>query len=164
MAIARRVAGLTTVKIDAGQGAGIESLGYTQDGAEIEFTTFWEDVYGDQNGGTNGPPIDTIDLGQIATVRLLLTSWETTVADKIHAVVPNGTAGTAPTPGTLLFTTSARNYRVLLDNTNFDFNFPTCLIRDTRTFNVGTKHSKLLFVFTAYHPAGGGTLWNTTMT
>ena len=101
MAVQPRYAGAALCKVD--YGSGLANLGYTEDGAQVTPTAYWADVPGDENGGPEGPPIDVQYLGETVDVRLVLTSWETTVADAMAARLAGGTAGTPGTPGTLMF-------------------------------------------------------------
>lgn len=163
MAITIHVAGACLAKIDANQGSGLESLGYTVNGAEIEERDYHSDVPGDQNGGEEGPPIDVQYFGAVHVVRLDLSSWDTAVVNKLLAKIATGTAGTLPTPGSLMGSGSL-TYRLLLLTTNEPRNYPRAFLRNGVRKNHGTKFSRLSLEFECHGSTagGGGTLYNAT--
>ncbi len=60
---------LIRVAIPGVASGALQDLGYTEDGADVVRNPFWAEVKGDQNGGTEGPPIDIQWLGETATIR-----------------------------------------------------------------------------------------------
>lgn len=152
--------GPVLVRIDANQGTGLESLGYTEDGAEWEFTPKKLPVFGDEFGGRDGDPIDVQHLGGLYIVRLTLTKYEQSVLEKIEPIVPGTTLGTAPTPGTLHFTESNKTYRLLLSPTSRPRNFVRALCTHNSAAK-GVKHSKPVLEFECHRNASG-VYWNTT--
>jgi hypothetical protein len=162
MAIQPNYDGPVLVKI-ASAGGSLSSLGYTEDGAETEKQPYQYNVFGDQNGGVDGPPIDVQYLGEIARVRLLLTSFDTAVTDLLDAILAGATAGTPGTVGTLQFTESNKIFRLLLSPTNRPVNFTRAILRNSITRNKGTKHTKYFVEFEC-HKDSNGVLHNTTTT
>lgn len=161
MAIQPYYDGPALIRIDANQGAGLESLGYSEDGVRIWQEKFRLPVHGDQNGGLDGPPIDIQQLGAIWHVEMVLTSWETSVADKIANGVAGGSAGTEGTVGTLLFTESNKIFRLLINPTSRPFNFLRAVPEDFDISPKGTKHSKLTITWNCYKNASD-VYFNTT--
>jgi hypothetical protein len=152
MAIQPYYDGAALVRIDAGAGAGLESLGYTEDGIQISKERFRLPVFGDQNGGTDGPPIDVQHLGGIWRVNATFTSWEASVADKLEQGIAGGTAGSEGTVGTLLFTEANKSFRLLIHTPIRPLNFLRAVVEDFE-INKGTKHSKLTISWACYKNA-----------
>lgn len=164
MAVTPHVAGLATIKIDDFTGPGLQTLGYTRDGAEMSEETFWGDVPGDERGGEQGPPIDIQYFGAIARVRLELTKWDSAVQALIEAAVPGGTAGSPMVidPGTLIFT-AGKHFRLLISTPTDPRNFLLAIPRMPRELNKGTKFSTLVTEWECHaDPNNGNVLWNTT--
>jgi hypothetical protein len=156
MALAVIVPGPALVRIDAG--AGLEDLGYSDNGIVIDEEGFFLDVPGDQHGGDDGPPIDVQYLGEIARIRMELTKWDSTVAAKVEARLAGGTAGTPGTPGTLMFQDS-KTIRLLIASTLLPRNYPRVFVRGAINCNRGTKYSRFVCEFEA-HKNGSGVLRN----
>lgn len=158
-------AGAVTVKIDDGQGSGLQTLGYTRNGADTTKEAHWLDVPGDQNGGDDGPPIDIQYMGETVRVRLELTKWDGTVASIVSARVAGATDGTPATPGTLMFT-QTKEMRLVLDGNgvvaNMDINFPRAIPRQAIEVNRGTKYATLVCEFEC-HKNASGVLHNQTV-
>jgi hypothetical protein len=161
MAATIQVAGLVTVKADTGSAHSLETLGYTENGVEIQENMFTYDVHGDENGGDQGPPIDVQNMGQVDIIRMTFTKWDDAVMAKIRPTAYGGTAGTSPTAGALAIQGSG-TFRLLIDGVNFDRNYTTVIFREAKELNVGTKHSKAVVVAHGYKNASG-VIWNTTM-
>lgn len=160
MTAAVKVAGPCAVYVDVG--AGLEMLGYTGQGADVQDQAFYLDVHGDENGGDAGPPVDVQYLGEIVRIRLELTKWDTVVGQKIRSRLAAGTEGTPGTAGTLMFSGS-KTARVLLYSANAPMNFPRCFLRNPWEVNLGTKYSRLVLEFEA-HKDGSGVLYNVAVT
>lgn len=146
------VAGPVLTKV--GFPTSLEELGYTRGGVDVRKEGYFLDVPGDENGGEEGPPIEVQFFGATARIRLELTKYDGTVADKVSARVNGATDGTPATPGTLMFAGN-KHQRVCLHGTNRVLNFPRCLCREPVELNAGTKFSTLIFEFTAYKDASG---------
>lgn len=165
MAIQPHAAGVTLVRIDALQGSGLESVGYTVNGAEITEDVRHADVPGDQNGGDEGHPIDIQILSQMHRVRLELSTYDRAVTDKIRAWCNNAVPGVTPTPGSFLMY-GALYFRLLLLSTNTDFvrNYLRAIPRQPIETNHGTKWRRITLEFECYPTAAGGagTIYNAT--
>lgn len=153
-------AGAALIRVDTASANALEDLGYTEDGAQISIRQYTLDVPGDENGGNEGPPIDVQHLGETAEIRLTMTKWEASVADKIAARLYGGTTGTPGTPGTMMFNES-KTYRLVVHTTTTPFNFPRVIFKDAIEINKGTKFSRFVIVATAYKNASG-VLYNST--
>lgn len=166
-----QVPGPCEILVGTGTSAALEHLGWTLDGAEVEEQVKLLEVFGDQNGGEEGIPIEWQHLGLMDIITLNFTKFDTTVAQKIVQRINPGSssyggtiaAGTSPTPGTLLLGTTS-TYRLLLNPTVAGFirNYLVAIPIDPITSNTGTKHQKRLQRWFAFPPVAGGTLWNTT--
>lgn len=172
MAIAIQIPGLCNVSVNTGTSAALEQLGYTIDGVEIEEQVKLLEVFGDQNGGEEGNPIDWQHLGLVDVITLNFTKFDATVAQKCGQRLNPGTstyggtiaAGVSPLPGTLLLGT-ASTYRLLLNpaaGAPFIRNYLLAIPIDPIGHNTGTKHQKRLQRWFAFPPVAGGVLWNTT--
>lgn len=162
MAITVQNAGLTLVKIATTAAQTLVDLGYTRNGVDVTTQPYFIDVPGDANGGDQGPPIDIQYLGEIAHIRLELTSWDSAVLDTIKARIPGGTAGTPGTVGTFAFQGNV-HYRVVLSNPNLPRNFPRVMFREPIQKNFGTRFAMVVLEGIAYKN-GSGVLYNTTIT
>lgn len=162
MAITVHVNGGCLVKIDANRGDGLQSLGYTGNGASIREVDYTENVPGDQNGGDSGPPIDVQYFGSHHEIDLEFTNWDASVAAPLMAKVNNGTAGVLPIAGSLMLS-GALYYRLVL--TGYEpRNYLYAFLRNGVEINKGTKFSRLRLQFFAMASGPGGTLYNTTTT
>lgn len=174
MAMTSHAAGKALIMIDDYTGPGLQSLGYTREGAETENETFWIDVPGDENGGDQGPPIEIQWLGEIARVRLELTKWDPAVYALVEGDVPAGAPGVPLTilPGTLLFA-NTKFFRLLIncgaggtalaDQPFEPRNFPCAVPRRPRQLNKGTKYSTAVCEFECYKHPTTGILFNTAI-
>lgn len=128
------------------------------------------DVPGDQNGGSEGPPIDIQYYGQIHRVRLEMSKYDKAVAEKLGARLLGGAAGVigANTPGSLLAGGSLY-HRLLLKSTTTAGgtsarNYVAAICRGAIEVNRGTRWSRLVMEFECHSRDVSGTitLWNTT--
>ena len=170
MATAVQNAGLVTVKINANQGDGIETLGYTRNGVDPEHDARLVNVPGDANGGDEGPPIEVQYMGEIARVRLELTNFDIAVARKIERRVPSKTLGTVPasgstgSAGTFLLGTAANRFRLILDSPNDPQNYPIAIPIGAVVRNRGTKYQTFICEFECHKDASSPpVLFNTTV-
>jgi len=160
-----QVAKVTTVKVDTGDGSGLQTLGQALDMPETRDQSFMHDVPGDSHGGPQGPPIDIQFLGRIVHVRCELSKFDKTVADQIRARLAANTEalkGTVQTAdiGTLMIQ-DAKYMRVLLSNTNDPMNFPICIVRNPIEIAHGTKFSSIVLEFEAHRNQTTGVIYNT---
>lgn len=162
MAVQPYYDGPAEVKTDAA--GSLATLGYSEDGVQVENQDFTLNVHGDQNGGTDGPPIDVQLLGQIFLIRLTLTKFDWTEAESVLSRTLNGTYGTPPAAGTLVFQDS-KAIRTLINPTVRPLNFVRSFVRGSWEVNKGTKHNKLILGIEGHvnGPVDGtNTLWNTS--
>lgn len=160
MAETINVAGVALIKVDTGSSHALELLGYTRNGAECTFQVFMHDVHTDLDGGDDGPPTDSQELGQIATIRLELTKWDTAVSAKIECRQYGATAGTVLSPGVLMVG-GLKTYRLLIHSATNPLNFPVVMFREPIELNKGTKYSTMILIGTAYRNASS-VLYNAT--
>jgi hypothetical protein len=157
MAITINVADTAIIKVGTGSQGALEELGRTRNGADLTFEGFFLDVPGDDHGGDDGHPIDIQYLGEIARVRLELTKWDASIADKVRPR-RNGRAFGRVTGHGELMIQDGLYYRLLIDCANLPKNFPCAFPRTPIELNKGTKFSILVVEFEC-HPLAG-TLWN----
>ena len=158
MAVQVVVNGLCRVYLDTGAANALEELGRTRNGADVTLESRFVDVPGDEFGGEEGPPVDVQYLGAIARVRLELTKFDDAVADKVRAVLYDGTAGTPMGPGTLVFQ-DRQEFRLLLKTVRKPMNFERAFPRQAVEQNKGTKFSTLVVEFEC-HEDDVGVLYN----
>jgi len=162
MAIAVVTTGPALVRVDTGASNALEDLGYSVDGVQIIERTFISDVYGDQNGGTDGPPIELQYMGQVDTVRMELSKFDDAVVDKIRPRLYGGTLGSSGTAGTLIAAGSL-GFRLLIEPTTDPRNYLFAIPREPIEVNRGTKRSLLIMEWEC-HANASSVLWNATTT
>jgi hypothetical protein len=163
MASSVHVAGPAQIKVDTAAGNSLEELGYTINGAEIREEIFHSNVPGDENGGDEGPPIDVQYFGEIHHVRLELSKWDASVANKVLAKLYGGTAGVLGAAGTLM-AGGSKTVRLLINASIEPRNYLKAFLRNQSELNKGTKYSKLVLEFECHANGVGGTVYNTTIT
>jgi hypothetical protein len=157
-----QVAGAALIQLNTGASGALESLGYTMDSAYARFEGYFDNVYGDENGGQAGPPIEVLCHGEKADVRLELTRYDAAIADKVACRLKGATAGTPPSAGTLVYA-SGGDFRLVIASPRQPMNFPRAILRGSTEINKGTKHSTLILNFECQKDAAG-VLCNKTVT
>lgn len=160
MALNIQVPGLAVIKMTLGEDNAIQTFGYTQDGANLTFQPFYQDVPGDENGGDAGPPIDKVFMGEICQIQLDFTKWDAAyelilqkrMRDKTNLL----TTGVPVGAGTLTF---ANAFTLQVVATNRIYNFPRAVPESAFQINIGTKFARLQATFTAYKSTNG-ILWS----
>ena len=142
------VAGLATIKLDG------EVLGYTRNGADTTDEAYWLDVPGDENGGDDGPPIDIQYLGEISRVRLELTKWDETIANKLRARLKGAAAGQIDGVGTLVARLS-KSFVLEIDSPALSRTYYRAIPRMPIEMNRGTKFSTLVCEFECHKGEDG---------
>jgi hypothetical protein len=164
VAISVHVAGLATIKMTLGEDSGLQVFGYTQDGANLTFQPFFQDVPGDENGGDAGPPIEKVWMGEIVQIQLDFTKWDYVLESILKKRMrdPTGllTVGKPISAGTLTFPNA---FTLIISAPTRIYNFPRCVPESAFQLNVGTKFSRLSSAFTAYKNTNG-VLWTETET
>lgn len=99
MAESIHVNGPAHIQLGAGgTGGGLSDLGYAEDGVDIEFDLFDDDVICD-TGGPN-VPVDVQDMGKLAYIRFKLVLYDSTVLDTLF-IRTAAAAAQEPPPGKL---------------------------------------------------------------
>lgn len=162
-----QVAGKSDIYIGLpGQHSTLMKLGEQRDQTSISVDSVKHNVYGDSHGGPDGPPIEVQMLGQIATVRFMLSKWDHAVraAMEQHGVFATEGAVADSEVGALLL--ADRSFRILIKNTRdntpqggsfdpFTRNFVCCVVSTPIEVGQGTKHSILTLDVQAHRaPAG----------
>lgn len=135
--------------VRADLGSGLADFGYTENGVDVSRELYKLLVYGDQNGGTDGAPIDIQYLSGIWRIRTTFTKWDVTKSDLIASGVKGVAAGTDPTHGTFMFSGS-NSVRLLIHTTARPLNFLQVVYLDSFEINKGVKHSKLVVDWEAH--------------
>ena len=164
------VPGAINVKISGISGvSGLQSLGYTVDGAEITFREFAIEVKSDRYGGEQGPSIEKQYLGMEADIRLVMTEFNAEYLHHLQSRMPGVAAivaapGKIATPGTLAFAGGGL-IRCLLQGIMDQaaiagstaaielmtpLNFPFCAVSDVVSYNIGTRHARANLTLKAY--------------
>ena len=163
MAVTPQVSGVVTIAVGTGSEGALETLGYSEESTEPEFQPYYQNVPGDQNGGSEGPPIDIVWMGATARIRVTLSSWDEAISDKVEAFTLGGTRGqpvTTDATGTLMFGGS-KTVRVCLNSPANPLNFPRCVLRGFNRTK-GTKYNRLIVDWEA-HKDASGVLFNETV-
>jgi hypothetical protein len=180
------VPGSVMVKIAGISGlSGLQDLGYTTDGVEVEEREFSMEVKSDRYGGEQGPAIDKQMFGREALIRLTLVEFNAEYFHWLESRMPgNATIVAAPgqiiTPGTLGFA-AGNLVRCLLYGV-LDLaavtggtpatelltprNYPFCSVVEASSRNLGSRHARANLTLKAYQGlvSGNVVLWNRTAT
>lgn len=170
MAKAVHVPGTALIRIDVSEAHdSLSDLGYCRNGADIVFDGFFINVPGDENGGDEGPPIEVLQLGQMARVRLEMTKYEASIIDVINSRIwgtAGGTdelvaGGTPPAVGRMMFGENL-TFRLLVQTTHRAYNFPRTFCRSPIELpQYGSKFSMVICEFEC-HKSAAGVLFNST--
>jgi hypothetical protein len=140
----------------------LEFLGLTRNQADVVHQPFFLNIPGDANGGDEGPPIDVQYMGEIALIRLELTSFDPDVAERVRARTQGGTPGYVCTVGGtrigagMLMMAGGYYTRVCCASAFAPKNFPIAIIRGANEIGMGTRFSTLVTEFEAHtHPTTG---------
>jgi hypothetical protein len=168
-----QVSGPAEILINTGAAGALASLGWTAEGVDITAEALRLDVPGDQNGGSDGVPIEIQDFGATFRVRMELTKWEKTVGDRLkalfNAVTGSGgysttALGAVNTPGALMVSNAAY-FRLLIKPTDTAeaVNFKCAILRDSPwEINLSSKYSRFVITATCY-PLNG-IIWDRSIT
>jgi len=154
------VAGPAHLQVATPASGALEDLGYSRNGVDVTFRGYYDDVPSDLMGGELGPPLDVQYFGETADIQCQLTSYQTSVYNKVQAQLAAGTAGTPGTPGTLMFS-ELKAFRLRITSTIEILNFVNVVFRQPREINKGTRFSQAVVVATAYEN-DSGVLYNAT--
>ena len=158
MAEAIQVFGPARVWVNTGASFALESLGFSVNGVKFRDNGYFENVIGDANGGESGPPVDVQYFGQVDTVEMELSKWDSVVAAKIFPRLYGGTAGVIGIAG-LMIAAGSFSYRLLINPSSGPRNYLRAIPREAMEHNKGTKYSILRIVWECH--AVNGVLWNT---
>jgi hypothetical protein len=128
-------------------------LGSSVDTTEFRNAPYYNEIYGDQHGGQQGPPIEMQYLGHVVHFTVELVTWDETALELIRErVVQNPTRGldSAAIIGAMMFKRNA--IRVVANTADQDDvrNFYTCIAREPMSIGYGTKFAAWRIPFTAY--------------
>ena len=166
MAVQIQVAGKATVRVDTGDGSGLQALGVTINGVQITEEVFIGDVHGDLHGGDEGPVIDRQYFGEVHKIRCEFSRYDQDVAARVARRV----AGTT-TSGTVaeanigdLYIQEGKTMRVVIDTANDtqERNYPLCIPDEPVELNKGTKFTTLVMNFEGHRNQTSGLLYDRT--
>ena len=162
MAATLHIPGPTEVSVQfspGGTAGPVEVLGYTIEGVDIELDVKTRDVYGDQNGGQDGPPIDIQQFGQLATVRGVFNKFDSAVMEKIKSRSDGAT-----TPGQnidvgCLLAQENQGHRLVIKPTKTGtacpiYNFAFAVARQPIPFRYGSKVKEVTVNWQCHAVAG----------
>jgi len=156
------VPGAALIRVGTGSGGALADLGYTQNGADLSFQGYMENVPCDDMGGDAGPPAEILYHGETALIRLELTKW-----DPVPVAVLNGrlrglaTPGTPAGPGVLMFT-GTHDFRLLILTSEMPYNFPRTILRNPIQLPRRGSRASIVVVEFEAHKDASGVLYNTT--
>lgn len=111
MAKAQHVNGPALISIGAGgTGGGLTELGLSEDGVDLEFELFFDDVIAD-SGGPH-VPVDVQDFGKLAMISAKLVVYDSTVLEGLITLAAAAPAQ-EPEPGKLLLANGKLNRVVI---------------------------------------------------
>lgn len=127
-------------------------LGYSLDGVRVNVQQFERPIFGDQNGGQDGPPVDYLLHGEIATVSFVLIDYTAATLKTLRSLITT-IYGQPPAPGTLVMGgvlgNDADNSIVLqIESANDPHSFPHAFWTNPWDFNLGTNETQQAMVFT----------------
>ena len=136
----------------------------TLDGSHITERRYESEVYGDENGGPEGPPIDIQRFGEMHVVRLILTKWNEAAGDLIRgaSVIAGDLTAFMPTPG-ILEIQDGYVMQLLINSPRRPRNYPLAIFQEPKEINLGAKHSQWIVIASCYHPPGGGKIYDSTI-
>lgn len=171
------VFGAAHVIVDTGSSNALENLGYSENGPQFSEDAKILEIFGDQNGGDAGIPIDIQLMGRQEFVILDLTKWDDAILNKIRArlrtTAAMGAPGVQVAPGTLM---STGPFRLLIKsdlydaatNANVVRNYGAALpILNPIELNRGTKYSRVRLAFRCLPTtmnSVANTIWNVVAT
>ena len=160
MSVEVHVPGPALIRAGTGGGGALADVGYNQNGADIVFQGFFQDVPCDSHGGDDGPPAEVLYHGEIARIRVELTKWDSDVINILNGRLRGlSTPGTPSGPGVLMFA-GEHDFRLLVLTANLPYNFPRTILRAPIEMpRRGSKYSIVVAEFEA-HKDGTGLLWN----
>lgn len=140
MATAYHVNGPAIVSI-GGQGTSgsLQVLGYTEDGADIEINNEFEPIMGDVGGPSK--PQDLQDMGDDATIRLRLLSYDINVLNQIRTnwIGEGSLEGTRGPAGFLMGSNNAAFRVVIASATDEPWRFFSCIARGLQGTKIGVR-------------------------
>lgn len=146
------IAGPALVKVGTGTGQPptLEDLGYSRDGVAIREEAHWADIHADAAGGEEGPPVETLFLGERSLVRVELVRWDWEVAYRVLARLRGATAGEPQPAGIALVASGPLTVRLVIDAAREVRHYPRAAVRGAVELNKGARASRLAFEFECY--------------
>jgi len=138
----------------SGQLNNLIPLGVATDTLEITPRPFYNDIYSDQYGGQQGPPVDVQYLGETIDINFSLTTWNETAINLLKQRAINQVRGVVSQNEIGSFTLKSHSIRFLINTQDTDDirNFWCCLARQPVPIGMGTKWAEYRISLTAYRP------------
>jgi hypothetical protein len=153
------VPGPVLVKVNLRNGDGLQTLGYTTEGVQVEEISFTNKIHSDRYGGTAGPPIDTQYFGKAARIQLQMVEYDLSVLKEIRDL-QDATGFTAHAAGEIvdigtLMTCASRSWQIVLVGERdvaavaadagaivmTTLNFPNTFVEGPLRYPLGAKNS-----------------------
>lgn len=153
------VPGPVEVKVNLRNGDGLQTLGYTIEGVQVEESPFLTPVHSDRYGGTAGPPIDRIWLGKSARLSLQMVEYKLSLMKELRDLqdatgYTSHAAGEIVDIGTLL-TCASRSWQIVLVGSRdtaavaadanaivmTTLNFPNAFVEGPINYNLSSKNT-----------------------
>lgn len=162
MAYEVHVPGAALIRVGTGSGGALADAGYSQNGVDLAFDGYFQNVPCDSHGGDDGPPAEILYHGETARIRIEMTKWDATVVEVLNGRLRGlGAPGTPAGPGILMFA-GGYDFRLLILTANLPYNFPRTILRAPIELpRRGSKFSIVVAEFEA-HKDASGILWNRT--
>tara|TARA_R100000742_G_C4278390_1_gene101133 strand:+ start:1872 stop:2573 length:702 start_codon:yes stop_codon:yes gene_type:complete len=169
------VAGLVRVQIAYPLWGSLYELGIATDSIEISERAFYHDVPGDRNGGPQGPPVEVQKLGEVHTISMRLSTWNKAEMQQLEewyhdedadadpaggadgenrneTLSPYGTRGTMAQWDVGEVLLARRGFRLCLETSDLNDtrNYWCCIMREPKTFAIGTKFTEQSLTFEAH--------------
>lgn len=138
----------------AGNPATLIRLGIATDTLEITPRPFYNDIYSDQYGGQQGPPVDVQYLGETIDINFSLTTWNEVAINLLKRRAINAVRGQVNQNEIGNFVLRSHSLRFLINTADTDDirNFWCCLARQPVPIGMGTKWAEYRISLTAYRP------------
>jgi hypothetical protein len=178
MAVGPYVTGPCQIKVNFRDGNGLQWLGYSENGIEVQENFLYVDVNSDRYGGTSGAPIDRQFMGATARIPVQLSEFDPEVLDTCRKYLPtNGAGGETtlangelPAAGCLVAAENQslqvvlvglKDAAALVADANAltlsPLNFLNCFYDGSSRINIAARHAMPAFDFLALPSTADGT-------
>lgn len=130
-------------------------LGISTDGVRYQNHPYYVDVFGDRNGGPQGPPIEKQYLGEIVIVSFTLSTFNEANVNLVRKRGMLSTNGTVPQDVVGDFILTTKSMRLCLKGETGVRNFWCAVPIQAHEITEGTKFSEWSMMFECHRPPCG---------